>query len=235
MVGPVCKQAEPRPTDARQRGGKSMSFGDTSPTSRNIWRATLWADRIGLVLLAWWGWRHFARFRTSDFVLVGALAVGGVLFHQVARSHALGWVIDDNGERQKVTHWIRGQPVYFPTTRSQRTIEEAEMNHDRRRALFWSAVIGWPLLYAGGFLYRHHHPTLSIAAYVVGWFTVLLVFAPQLFGEVLYQFGYQDMQGAKVLDPEPYRAGPADVARQRVHGDADVATAAEARDLLRGR
>lgn len=62
------------------------------------------------------------------------------------------------------------------------------------------------------------------------------VMVPPLFLELLYQAGYQGMQGAKVLDPQPTaQPGREIVAAQKAHGDAQVASEAEALSLLNPR
>ena len=221
------------PTDANGKRQKLMHWNWGVP---DYWRMLLWADRAALVWLAWWGWTQGAplleHWRWAEY---GAVVIAAIAFHHIARQHALGWFTDANGERQKVMHWNRGFPIYRATTRSQRLVEEAEMKQDRRTRLLWSTVTGWPLLYCARLLGQHGHHTLSVVANVVGGFIVLVVWLPFLFTELLYQLGYQDMQGAKVLDPAPYRPGPEAVAQQKAHGDADIASEAEARDLLRGR
>ncbi len=56
--------------------------------------------------------------------------------------------------------------------------------------------------------------------------------ASGLWLEFPYQLGFQWIKGAKVLDPEPDRPGIKEVEEQKAHGDARVATEAEAIDML---
>ena len=197
------------------------------------WRR--WALVAALALLAWLIWALHGHLTGRRWAEVGAAAVAGLVFHQIARRHAIGWVIDVNGERQKVLHWNRGYPVFVPTSRGQRIVEEAEMNHQRRRALLWSTLIAGSGYFGFYYLYDHHHVQWAGVSALVAMFVTVVAWLPMAVYELLYQIGFQDMKGAKVLDPEPYRPGPDEVARQKVHGDADVATQAEARDLLGGR
>lgn len=209
--------------------GNSLFVGN-----RPLWRAMLWADRIALLALAWVIWDHHTGVSKRQWAVYGAIAIVALILHQVARRHAIGWVIDARGERQKVQYWNRGNAIYMPTTRSQRIVEEGTMNHERRRALLWSTVIAGSGYWGFYYLYHHHHVQWASVSALAAIFTTVVVWLPMAIYELLYQIGFQDMQGAKVLDPEPYRPGPEDVARQKAHGDADVASEAEARTALGG-
>ena len=80
---------------------------------------------------------------------------------------------------------------------------------------------------------RHGQPgPLFFAVCGVG-FIILLVWAGLVFKEILYQRGYQDMDGHKVLDPEPSLPGMQTVIDQKAHGNAGLASLGEALRFLR--
>ena len=161
-------------------------------------------------------------------LLFAALGVGGLIVRYVARRHALGWIVDSSGERQKVDHVNRGVPIYNPTTRAERLRVEAEKKSERRMVmLVWGALGG-----ASAALYYNtlHLPINGIVELAAGISGLVCAgfFLPPFAIELLYQTGYQDMEGHKVLDAEVERPGLRDVASQKAHGDAAMASEAEA-------
>jgi hypothetical protein len=202
------------------------------------WWVLTWLLRVGILAAiygAWqvrWGlthdWKWPAACLTVAVILFGA--------QWVARRQALGWIVDSNGERQKVESWNRGSAVFRPTTRGQRIVEEAAERDTGRRQLFWYGAPGWAMaaftyyLYpgaansdpaSGGYLL----PGLIAFGFLVPWFCFLFL-------ELLYLSGWQDMKGAQVLDSEPPRPGLDDVYQQKAHGRGRVATEEEAVALL---
>ena len=199
----------------------------------SFWRAMLWVDRLTILIVLYFGWQlrmllHHEQWITGAVVLI-ALGV----FHYVAHRHALGWIIDSHGERQKVEFWIRGEPICKSTTRAIRLKEEAQERSARRWKILGYGTVGVLLAWAAR---QMPQPTETWLAWVLGIFAapLLAVLAMELGGEALYQAGYQDMKGHKVLDPEPQRPGAASIASQKVHGAASAADEDEALGLLSG-
>jgi hypothetical protein len=154
------------------------------------------------------------------------------------RSRKPRYVVDERGERQRVIEWNRGQPVYDPKTWQQRLHEEVIVRRDRRKwiwgGLFWAglvlAITAW-LDQFGSIVSTYVFWCLAVSsAPIVG------KFIPAVLQEIAYQLGYQGMQGAKVLDGQPKaQPGREVVEEQKAHGDARVASEAEALHLLNAR
>lgn len=170
----------------------------------------------------------------QDGLIGGAITVAFLLF-EFWRSRRRRYVIDERGERQRVIAWNRGQPVYDPKTWQQRIFEEVTARKERRKwilgGLFTVGVIWGATVWAD--------QLGSIFGTIVFWSAVLSSgamigkFVPAVVKELAYQFGYQGMEGAKVLDKQP-RAQPGRevVEEQKAHGDARLAGEAEALSLL---
>jgi hypothetical protein len=167
------------------------------------------------------------------------IAVGLLLFgaSRMIIRWRRGWIIDDNGERQKVERWNRGHAIFKPTTRTKRIIEEARTKAQRRKDLVWYglAVAGF---YGGAaYIWVTHQRGVGLGG-LLFWPLIVFGLAPLgvwlagMADEILYLSGWQDMTGAKVLDAEPIRPGLADVMNQKVHGEGRVATLPEALNLL---
>lgn len=170
------------------------------------WQILLWVDRAALAGAAWKSWQLHGALK-GRWGWLAFLAVVLLIHHHIARRHALGWIIDASGERQKVERWNGGVAIVKPTTRAQRLIEQAGLRHIRRKGLLWSSIVGWPLAYVGHILIQHGQQALGDIAYVASLSAILIVWLPMAIYELLYQIGFQDMKGAKVLDPEPHRPG----------------------------
>jgi len=201
-----------------------------------FWWAVTWLFRIGLVAAAVGCWVFLQR---HNWTFTAAMAVAVVTFFQLQRSVrrlALGWIIDDNGERQKVESWSRGHAIFTPTTRTQRIVEEARFRDERRKELLWQgagvlglgviALYAWPRIHSSDLLFM----TLVLSCLFGG--VLLLIWITTIWSELLYLGGWQDMRGAKVLDNARPQPGLEDVARQKVHGEGRVASQAEALALL---
>jgi hypothetical protein len=148
------------------------------------------------------------------------------------------YIIDERGERQRVIRWHRGQPVYDPKTWQQRIYEEAMVSRKRRLRILgsfgilipWIGVAIWLGQYGSLFTY------VMIWGGIIGIVQLLAIGVPALFQEILYQFGHQGIQGAKVLDRQPTaQPGRELVETQKAHGDARLAGEAEALSLLRSK
>jgi hypothetical protein len=214
--------------------GTVAAYAMTWALGRRRWRRMLWTIRADLVILAGMAWAYWQAATWVEGLVLAGCVVAGLILHHVAHRHALGWIIDSHGERQKVEHLNRGNAIFTPTTRSQRLVEEAASKDMRRKVLVVTLVLGGGLSYLAVYLYNPAHWEYAVIPAVFG--GLLLLWAlPNLLGELLYQLGYQDMKGAKVLDPEPTRPGIEDVAQQMAHGDATVADQNEALNLLNPR
>jgi hypothetical protein len=200
------------------------------------WWFRTWCARLAMLALlgcAWGvypagGWRWTAGYLAAALVLFG--------LQRVTRQVALGWVIDPNGERQKVDAWVKGLPIYTPTTRAQRIADEAFVRDARRRNLLWLGLSGWGAAAAAFYLYPRYAQSawFMIGLFVCGLAAIVLVplWLTELMDELLYLSGWQYMKGAQVLDGEPQRPGLEDVKQQKAHGDGRVATEDEALGLL---
>lgn len=199
----------------------------------------MWALRLGMVLFA--GLAYLAG-EAGDYVATGVWAIAipaAYAMQYVARRHALGWFVDERGERQKVESWGREGPLYVPTSRDMRLVEEEALKTDRRRSLLMATLIGWSCFFATVYIFATLQPhsfllilglfsSIPAAIYLGLWFWLAGK-------EMLYLIGYQDMKGAKVLDPSPARPGLAEVAAQKVHGESHLASEAEALRALKGK
>jgi hypothetical protein len=201
-----------------------------------FWWSAVWLLRLSLIIAGIGCW---AFLQQSEWLWSGGSAAAAFFLfslQRVARRQALGWIIDDNGERQKVTSWSRGHAIFTPTTRSHRIVQEAQLRDERRKSLLWSGVLGWGL---AGFAW-YAWPQIRSSDLMAMLFglaclfggTALLGWFMHLLTELLYQSGWQDMAGAKVLDHPPSRPGLEEVEQQKTHGDARVASEAEALALL---
>ena len=199
----------------------------------SYWRGVLWAIRITILATVYFAWDlrwllHRDQWIGTAFALVCLAA-----WHYMAHRHALGWIIDSHGERQKVEHWVRGEPIYTPTTRQQRLKEEAEERNSRRWIMLGCVVVGFPLTWFGFHLPPSFPKWLEWVFLIVGApFDAALLLPLSLEG--LYLIGYQDMVGHRVKCPPPQRPGAAEVSEQMAYGAASVADAKEASNLLQG-
>jgi len=206
-------------------------------TARSVfWWLLVWLSRAGLLFLAFAVWGSLQQSRwllAAEIIAILAVVFG---LQRVARRQALGWIIDGNGERQKVTRWNRGHAIFTPTTRDQRIIEEAQLRDERRKKLLWMGVVGGGLSAFAWYAWPHIRTSDVLAMFfglaclfgsfaVIGWFANFL-------NELLYLLGWQDMRGAKVLDRAPSRPGLDEVAQQMTHGAGRVANEAEALAIL---
>ena len=119
--------------------------------------------------------------------------------------------------------------------------DDLEAAHDRRgrcanpsgaRRSVFSLLFAAPLSYAAYHFYGAHNWLVVGCAGFVDALVLLFGVLPNLLQELLYQVGYQDMAGAKVLDPEVQRRGIQEIAEQKAHGDASLADEQEAMGLL---
>ncbi|MEI9990192.1 MAG: twin-arginine translocation signal domain-containing protein [Rhizomicrobium sp.] len=170
-------------------------------------------------------------------IFVGLLC-GAVSIYPFVRRQSLGWIIDERGERQKVEHVNRGQPIYSPTTHKQRVEQEAVVKADRRRDLLqMSAATAIAAGIAVGIFATKPFGVWWLA----GGLAALAAISPLISAlrlaavEVVYQSGFQDIPGAKVLDPSPLRAGLGQVAEQKAHGSGRVASEEEALAALKSK
>jgi hypothetical protein len=204
----------------------------------NFWRGILWGARASIAysLLALWVIRaEISLNDLKDWHFIVGLALWFAtqfLVHWIAQRNVLGWIIDERGERQRVEFWNRGVAVYSPTTRDERLVNEAVAKTERRRTLALSLLFAAPL---GCWAYLNLHSkdaVWAIGAGLLAGAVFLVQGAPALVREALYQLEFQDMAGAKVLDAKPERTSLRDVAAQKAHGDAKVATEDEAVSIL---
>jgi type IV secretion system protein VirD4 len=193
--------------------------------------APLWAVRGSMAFLMTFAAASFYGERWQHGVVASLLLAGGLVLHQAAYRYRLGWMVDGRGERQKVTAMVGSQAIYTPTSWSERIVEQAEISSKRRRTLLWTTPV--LALVAALIWYLHERklwlPEILVAAAAL---TVPLRWLVAAWQEVLFLAGYQDMKGARVLDPEPKRPGIIDVEGQKVHGHVELATEAEANRAL---
>lgn len=203
------------------------------------WWGATWLLRLAVLggaFLAWGAFELHDYWSAATYAGMAALAFG---LQRVTRRQALGWIVDGNGERQKVTHWSRGYPIHVPTSRGQRVVEEAEAKSSRRRRLLWLGLSGWGLVLWANYLWPLTgksdaiHVLFGMTAFFGG--MLLLPWFLELGMELLYLSGWQDMKGAKVLDLPAPRPGLDEVMQQKTHGDGRVATEEEALALLNPR
>ncbi len=147
------------------------------------------------------------------------------------------YITDENGERQRVIKWSRGIPVYSPKTWRQRVHEEAILRSKRRWAILASAPFVIGPIWVAYEAYIQKSFWLGAAVYPVLLYGAMpfaiFYFVPNFLKEVLYQLGYQGMDGAKVMDKQPQaQPGRELVEAQKAHGDAQLASEAEALALL---
>ena len=152
-----------------------------------------------------------------------------------AKRQSYGWIVDAQGQRQKVDDINRGRAIYHPTTWKERIIVEASEKQARRKNIGWAftwTVLLWAVAWS---IYRENTIgdliPLALGFAIVGCMSAV----PLLYllaKEIVYQSGFQDVQGAQVLDAQPIHPGLDDVAGQKAHGDARVATEDEAVVIL---
>ena len=206
-----------------------------TPRSVAWWGAT-WLLRLAVLGGAFLAWGAFELHDYWSAATYAGMAALGFGLQRVTRRQALGWITDDNGERQKVTSWSRGHAIFTPTTRSRRIVEEAQLRDERRRKLLWMGVLGGGLAAFAWYAWPHIRSSDILAmlfalACLFGSFAVIGWLANFL-NELLYLTGWQDMAGAQVLDLPASRPGLDDVMQQKVHGEGRVATEEEALALL---
>ncbi|MDE2133322.1 MAG: hypothetical protein KGJ49_01845 [Alphaproteobacteria bacterium] len=177
------------------------------------------------------------------FTAIFMIAVIGLLWYAAwwRAKYRPPYVTDERGERQRVIKWSHGIPVYNPKTWQQRVHEETILASKRRWAILGSApfVLG-PIWLAYEAYTTGGNPWLGVAAAPLLLYGALpfglLFFLPNVLKELLYQSGYQGMEGAKVLDRAPKaQPGRELVETQKAHGDAQLASEAEAVALLNSR
>jgi hypothetical protein len=209
-------------------------FGVLMAFSAPFWRRVLWAVRVMILAVLILGWQFYPGTTAEQWGVAAGLLIALLVAHFVAHRYALGWIIDERGERQKVDHWNRGHAIFTPTTRSERIVKEGLRRNERRWRLAWST----PLFGGAAWLTWHFYKGDSpFAAIVPGLFALMfgLIWIETLISELLYIVGYQDMDGHKVLDKPAKRRGVEDVSRQKAHGDATVASEEEALGFLNSR
>lgn len=166
---------------------------------------------------------------------VCALTVVLCIAYFVFKHLWLGWIIDANGERQKVMARDRYGVLTTQTTHAQRRSEASNLATIRRRAIVGSVTVA---LTCGAMAYSWwDRPDLKLPVMllsVIGLPTALLA-AKELAFELLYLAGFQYMKGARVLDPKPSRPGFDQVVSQHAHGHARLASEAEAIKHLNSR
>ncbi len=145
------------------------------------------------------------------------------------------YIVDEQGERQRVIKWSHGIPVYNPKTWRQRVHEEVLLRTERRKMLLAFGLVVGPLVGFGLWLRPQDefwgNMVLGFAA--VGSLYSIMQWLPALANELRYQFGDQGMEGAKVTDKAPKpQPGREVVETQKAHGDAQLASEAEAVALL---
>lgn len=212
------------------RQGRSMA--SEQAIQRLKWHLITWGLRAFAVALAY---ICYLAAKIGDFheiPITVAVIVGLLVAQHFASRQAKGWIVDDHGERQKVEHWNGNTAIYVPTNRNARIIEEGVESSRRRKELFWFGLTGIPLGYFaytdwansdGGWIY----PIVGVIAAFL-----LVRFGWALFREIFYLTGFQDMQGARVMDVTVSKPGLREVAEQKVHGDARAASGAEANSIL---
>lgn len=156
------------------------------------------------------------------------------------RKYRPRYVTDERGERQRVIKWSHGIPVYNPKTWQQRVHEETILGSKRRWAILGSAPFVLGPIWLAYEAYTQSNFWLGAAAGPLLLYGALpfalIFFLPNVLKELLYQSGYQGMEGAKVLDRAPKaQPGRELVETQKAHGDAQLASEAEAVALLNSR
>ena len=167
-------------------------------------------------------------------VIVAAIIVAWIIASIFGRPRT---IVDERGERQYVKFWNRGQPVYTPKTWQQRVQEEAALRSKRNWTFLWSAPLTFGPLYLAYQAVEAHNPLLAIVTWPLALELALPVglifFLPTLLQQILYEVGYQGMDGAKVTDKQPKPPPGRDlVETQKAHGDARLAGEHEAHALL---
>jgi hypothetical protein len=199
---------------------------------QSFWEGLVWLSRglIAITLLC--ATLYYRSASGTQWIEAAALIVALLVVHHLARRQVVGWVIDEHGERQKVEYTNRGHVFFKPTSWDQRMAREPVLRRQRRITLLWSTPVLMALIWAA--LQLYHPPDNWIWAMVVGAFALMtfVYWIEPAVTEGLYLGGFQDMKGAKVLDPEPVRPGLADVAAQKAHGDARMAKEDESDHLL---
>ena len=195
------------------------------------WSSGAWAARGTLLVLAYCVYAGHSVWRPVDWAAWAFLVVAALAGQHIAHRHALGWIIDAQGERQKVDHWSRGNAVYKPTSYSERIALEATLKVKRRWAIALYGLPGAGLELCAWWLHQTGHAGSALIVAILG-AAPLLPAAWALLVEIAFQMGMQDMPGAKVLDPPPVRPGLRDIAEQKAHGDASFAGEDEALQLL---
>jgi hypothetical protein len=200
----------------------------------SIWGGLTWASRaailIGVALILTFHGRMSLRECLEGAVLIALLAV----IQYVAHRHALGWFFDENGERQKVQDRKGDTVIYTPTSRDARITTEIRLRAHRRMTLLWLTPITAGLVYLT-LKFHHSGPRIDEVAAGAFAFLALLGWVPVAFLELIYFVGYQDMEGARVLDPEVRRPTIEDIEGQKAYGDAHVASEGEAVSALSSR
>lgn len=204
---------------------------------QETWRRVGWV-LLGLFVVA----LARALFLVATGEIQGALiyaAAGAVLLglYRVSDRQALGWIVDERGERQKVIGEADGAVIHSQTTRDRRIIEAAQSALARRKGMAITA--GGLAFICAVLIYLTYHysandpgqPIIGILLLLIG-AAFAIVFLGLVAFEVLYHLGYQDMGGARVLDAPVKHPGLDTVAAQRAHGDARVATEQEALAML---
>jgi hypothetical protein len=202
-----------------------------------LWFMATWLLRLSLLAPAYACWVFLGQ--SNWLFALGCAAAVFIIFQlqQAAHRQALGWIVDDSGERQKVKRWNRGHAIFTPTTRSTRIVEEAGVRDGRRKILFWNGLIGGGMAAGATYLWMTNPKFSDFSLMLFGALAMvggclLLQWLGHFGKELLYQIGWQDMKGAKVLDRQPTRPGLEDVLNQKVHGEGRVATLSEALSLL---
>ena len=198
------------------------------------WPFTIWTLRLAILAEALFVWVVRNRLLPIGFAAAASCLALLVFLHHIARRHALGWTIDQDGERQKVDHWVRGQAIYSPTTWWQRIIEEGQLRDGRRAVLGWSLLAAVPIGAGAWWIWREHpgHPFAAGALAVVAGLIAVFLVVPNLFIELVYLAGYQDMPGHQVRDAQVHQPDKYDVAQEMAHGDASLAGEHEALGFL---
>lgn len=173
----------------------------------NFWLAFRWADKFGVPSRL----RIATKFRSALAEDVRDIVIGG--------EH---WVICD-GEFHHLSHDAGQRGLLYKADTGHDARHQLELLRARDREtlmmilpLALGACGFAPLLSAG-------HPWGESAVAIC-----VLLNAGVVFREYEYRFGRQTFRGAMVLDPPPVRASAKDVEAQRAHGDARMATEAEA-------
>jgi len=209
-----------------------MAVQEPSNRARAFWSTTVWLARGWLLGIAITAWRYHNGAGLHEALSWTAMFVGGLIAHQIAHRQALGWWIDDRGERQKVLAFSRGYVIHGQrTTYLQRIAEEQATRTARRWRIFWFGLVSLP---PGYFAWQQMCAADWALAVPVGLLSLyaLVPLAWNLEAELLYLAGWQDMEGAKVLDPPPGRPGLDAVYAQQVFGAVPLPGEAESISIL---